>query len=220
MKNLIIVANWKANKTKDEAWDWFENFSKDSHDFSDKEIIICPPYTLLGKADYFISESNLKVKIGAQDVSAFEEGAYTGEISATQIKEFADFVIIGHSERREYLKEDEDIISKKVEMALKAGLTPIFCVSDGNSKIPKNVKIVAYEPVSAIGTGNSDTPQDAQSVARKIKSENIQVEKMLYGGSVTSQNVHEFVEMEDIDGVLVGGASLSPHEFLEIVKNA
>lgn len=218
MRDILIVANWKANKTKDEAWDWFEKFEKAKIDTTGKEIIICPPYTLLAKANYLVSENNLKLKIGAQDVSEFETGAYTGEISASQIKEFVQYVIIGHSERREYFHESDEALSKKVSNAISANVLPIFCVQSENTKIPIGVKIVAYEPIAAIGTGNSETPVDAEKIAKTIKDKNKEVAYVLYGGSVTDQNVKDFINMPNISGVLIGGASLDSPEFIKILQ--
>lgn len=220
MKNLLIVANWKENKTKNEAMDWFGKFKGEEVSLENKEIVVCPSYTLLAKAKYLISENNLEIKIGAQDVSRFEKGAYTGEVSATQIKEFADYVIIGHSERRKNFAEDDEMLEKKVSESTSFSLIPIFCVSSSNMEIPQGVTIVAYEPIEAIGTGNPDTPENANFVAKEIKNSNQQVLQVLYGGSVTAANVNSFTKMENIDGVLVGGASLDASTFLEITKNA
>lgn len=215
MKKLFIVANWKSNKTILQAKEWLEEISN----IENKEIIICPSFILLPLIRSSIIEHQLPFKVGAQDISAFDEGSYTGEVNGSQIKEFADYVIIGHSERRQYFSETDEIIFKKVEMAKKYNLTPIFCVQNENTPIPKDLEIVAYEPVFAIGTGNPDTPENAQKIAEIIKEKN-NVKYVLYGGSVTSHNVHAFTSIESVDGILVGKASLDAKEFGEIIKNA
>jgi triosephosphate isomerase len=221
MKNLFIVANLKSYKTETEAKEWLDVFAKikESEQNPDsKEIIICPPFTLLSLFKSYIMDNNLAVRIGAQNVSSFDEGAYTGEENAKQIKDFAEFVLIGHSERRKNFNETDGELSKKVELSLKYGLRPIFLVQNSDNLIPEGIETVAYEPVFAIGSGTPDTPENADSVSAKIKAKNI--ERVLYGGSVTSQNVKSFTGRENIDGVLVGGASLDAEEFIKIIQNA
>jgi triosephosphate isomerase len=221
MKNLLIVANLKSYKTEIEAKEWLEAFKKIKEfeqNLSQKETVICPPFTLLSLFHSFILDNALPASVGAQNISSFDEGAYTGEINARQVKDFAEFVLVGHSERRKNFNEKEEELSRKVEFSLKHGLTPIFLVSGSDDLIPAGVKIVAYEPVFAIGSGTPDNPENANSTSAKIKGKN--VEKVLYGGSVNPQNVKSFTGMENIDGVLVGGASLDAKEFIEIVQNA
>ena len=218
MKNIYIVANWKSNKTVGETKQWFKEFLKKEKNIGSKIIVVCPPFTSLYLAKELTANSPLK--IGAQNTSAFGRGAYTGEINAAQVKELADYVIIGHSERRNNFLENDEILEKKVDFAISAGLIPIFCVQNENTKIPSNIKIVAYEPVFAIGSGVADTPQNAQKVASSIKSKNPFIEEILYGGSVTKDNIKSFVEQKDINGVLVGGASLDPSSFTDLIINA
>lgn len=227
MKKIYIIANWKSNKTILQAGEWFQTLnnllaSRRSGQLTinkeKKEVIVCPPFTLLPFVKELIVNSQLSA-IGAQNISPFNEGAYTGEINAKQIKEFADYVIIGHSERRKYFNETDEILEKKVKMALKHNLAPIFCTQGVNTKIPQNAEIVAYEPVFAIGTGNPDTPENADQVAKQIKEKN-RIQYVLYGGSVTSDNVKNFIDMPNIDGVLVGGASLDAQEFYKIIQKA
>lgn len=213
MKHLVIVANWKANKICSELREWVQQISN-----SNREIIICPSFTLLHELHLIIKELNLPINLGAQDISSFDEGAYTGEVNGKQIKEFADYVIIGHSERRQNLKETDEMLVKKVQMAQKYLLTPIFCIQNKDTFIPEGVKIAAYEPVGAIGTGKPDTPENAEEVAKAVKEKGAQF--VLYGGSVTSVNVSGFTKMPSIDGVLVGGASLEALEFAKIIQNA
>ncbi|MBI2622753.1 MAG: triosephosphate isomerase [Candidatus Levybacteria bacterium] len=141
-------------------------------------------------------------------------------MNGKQMKEFADFVIIGHSERRQNFKETDEMLVKKVQMVQKYLLTPIFCIQNEDTFIPEGVKIVAYEPVEAIGTGNPDTPENAEKVARVIKNTHKDVMYVLYGGSVTSANISGFTKMPSIDGALVGGASLDAKEFTKIIQNA
>ncbi|OGH09734.1 MAG: hypothetical protein A2152_03940 [Candidatus Levybacteria bacterium RBG_16_35_6] len=221
MKKLLIVANWKSNKTHKEAKKWlteFLNFKQQITNLENKEIIVCPSYTLLAFLKLFTSENNLAIKIGSQDLSSFSTGAHTGEVNSEQIKEFADFTIIGHSERRR-MGEGDEALKQKVEKAKESGLEIIYCVSDLNQVIPGGIEIVAYEPIFAIGSGNPDTPENAQKTAEMIKGKT-GVKFVLYGGSVTSKNVDEFTKMEGIDGVLVGGASLDPVEFSKLILNS
>lgn len=222
MKKSFIVANWKSNLTSLEANEWLVKIANSKLQIvnsDDKEVIVCPPFTLLKDIESGIKNYELGFKVGTQNISPFDEGAYTGEISAKQAKEFADYVIIGHSERRKNFLESDEVLFKKAELANKYGLTPIFCVQDATTKIPENVEIVAYEPVFAIGTGNSDTPENAEEIAIKIKT-NKGVISVLYGGSVTSKNIKGFTQMPNIDGVLVGGASLDAQEFYAIIQNS
>lgn len=219
MKKIYIVANWKSNKIESEAKDWIQKFMNYDLGFINKEIIICPSFTLLSTFKSYFLNHKSSITIGAQDISPFSEGAYTGEINGKQVKEFADFSIIGHSERRKNFNENDDTLEKKVQAALKHGITPIFCVQGIDAKIPRNIKIVAYEPVFAIGTGNPDTPENADQAAKQIKERN-GTEYVLYGGSVTSKNVKDFTSKFNIDGILVGGASLDAKEFYSIIQNA
>lgn len=226
MKQLFIVANWKSNKTIPQTREWFAVISNSIHStnsgqefqISNKEIIVCPPFTALSMAKSLIDQYKLPIKLGAQDISPFRQGAYTGEVNGKQIREFADYVIIGHSERRIKFQESNEMLTQKVAMAKEHGLTPIFCVQDAQTQIPDGVTIVAYEPVFAIGSGNPDTPENADSVAKIIKQKGI--EYVLYGGSVKPENVVNFTSMLSIDGILVGGASLDAQTFSSIIKNA
>ncbi len=222
MKKLSIVANIKSYKNEVEAKEWLENFKKIKDlnlNPSDKEVIVCPSFTQLFSFHSFFSSNIITAYIGAQNVSPFEEGAYTGEVNAKQIKDFAKYVLIGHSERRKNFGETGDMLVNKVEVSLKYELVPIFLVQGKDTPIPDGVKLIAYEPVFAIGTGNPDTPPNANFVSKAIKSVRPDT-RVLYGGSVTSVNVRSFTEQPDIDGVLVGGSSLDAEEFIGIVKNA
>jgi triosephosphate isomerase len=222
MDKLFIVANLKSYKNESEAKNWLESFKKIKElnfDLSQKEVIICPSFAQLFSFFSYFSSNNINVKLGAQNVSPFDEGAFTGEVNAKQIKDFAEYVLIGHSERRTNFGESEDMIAKKVEVSLKYGLNPILLIQGHENTIPQQVNVVAYEPVSAIGTGNPDTPENADAVGSLIKSK-IRDGQFLYGGSVTSVNVKSFTTKTNIDGVLVGGASLDAEEFIRIIQNA
>lgn len=208
MKTVLIVGNWKSNKTVSEAKDWLSKFKN-----TRANVVLCVPYTLLP-----VMQGG-PFALGAQDVSPFDEGAYTGEVAALQIKELATWVIIGHSERRKYFGETDELLAKKTEMAKAAGLKVIFCVPDDMTVIPQGVDVVAYEPVWAIGTGKSDTPENANAVIARIKAKS-QVATVLYGGSVIPDNVASFVRQPAIDGVLPGGASLYPDKFSALIENA
>lgn len=220
MKKIYIIANWKSNKTIDEADAWLKQISSGKINFSEKEIIICPPFTLLSFFKQKLNTNNLGISLGSQNVSPFEKGAYTGEINAQQVNEFVKYVIIGHSERRINFKEDDSMLEAKVKQTNKYGLTPIYCVQNEKTFIPQGVTIVAYEPPTAIGTGHPDTPQNANFVAHQIKNRNPQIDIILYGGSVSSQNISSFITQEHISGVLVGGASLDASKFLELITSS
>ncbi len=220
MKKLLIVANWKSNKTVSQAKEWLEGLQIEDLGIKNKEVIICAPFTLLPFLRSYFLHPTSDIQLGGQDVSPFFEGAYTGAVNGKQLKEFADYVIIGHSERREHFHETDEELEQKVQQALAFGLTPVFCVQGVETPIPDGVAIVAYEPLSAIGTGNPDTPENAQEVARVIKEKHRMVHAVLYGGSVTPENVNSFTQMEHIDGVLVGGASLDSTVFTQLIENA
>lgn len=237
MKKVFIIANWKSNMTVEETNRWFEEESnieifitnalllKDKIGQTDeagfeKEIIICPPFTLFSTLKNLIEQKKLPFKIGAQNVSLFDQGPYTGEINAKQIKEFGDYVIIGHSERRRNMGESDEMTFQKTNQALKNGLTPIYCVQDENAHIPNGVRLAAYEPPGAIGTGNPDSPENAHRVAGEIKRKHPEIEDVIYGGSVNSENIQSYIQKDTISGVLVGGASLDPVKFAALVKEA
>lgn len=222
MKKISIIANLKSYKNEDEAKIWLENFKKVNElgiDPKQKEAIICPAFTQLFSFFSYFSSNDIKASLGAQDVSPFDEGAFTGEVSAKQLKDFATHVLVGHSERRKNFGETDEMLVKKVEMVLKYGLIPIFLVQGKETPIPQGITMVAYEPIFAIGTGNPDTPESADAVSKSIKASRPEL-RVLYGGSVKSGIVRSFTEKENIDGVLVGGASLDAEEFLKIIQNA
>ncbi len=221
MKKSYIIANWKSNKTIHQASMWLEEFKMQNLGLQifEKEIIVCPSFSLLSDMKSYIINHALPIKLGGQDISPFEHGAYTGAVNGEQIKEFADYVLIGHSERRKYFHEDSTLLEKKVKQARQYSLTPIYCVSDPREHIPEGVTIVAYEPIFAIGSGKPDTPQNVESAAQAIFKSNQEI-AVLYGGSVTAQNVSDFIKMPSISGVLVGKASLNPLDLIQIIHHA
>lgn len=223
MKKIFIVGNWKSNKTTSEAKIWLEEIAKYTFTSSpekEKYSIICPSFTLLPLLADGINTHKLSLIVGAQNISPFGMGAYTGEVNAVQAKEFASYVLIGHSERRRDFKETDEMLTKKVELALHAGLTPVYCIQNKDAYVPEGVTIVGYEPIWAIGTGKPETPENANEIARFVKRKYSYVQYVLYGGSVTPENVASFTSLPDINGVIPGGASLDPHIFSQLIEHA
>ncbi len=243
----LIAANWKMNKTVKETEEYIKSFIPLVESVKDREILICPPFTSLYSAGKLLVNSN--VKLGAQNCYYEKRGAFTGEISVDMLKELGcEYVIVGHSERRHIFGESDELINKKLTAVLEAGLRPIFCVGekieDRNAGmtfkvIETQLKIgltgiedfidrmdIAYEPVWAIGTGVPATPEDAREVHKFIKEfignlnhNSLDNTRILYGGSVKPENAKEFMKYEEIEGLLVGTASLDPHSFSHIVKS-
>lgn len=218
MKHILIAGNWKSNKTTVEAKEWLADFKIQALKITEEQvtIILFVPFTLLYPLKEAIAADHLPILLGAENVSPFPEGAETGEESASMVKDLADWVIIGHSERRKNFGETDDMLAKKVAEAKKAGLKIIYCVPDANTVVPEGVDVVGYEPVWAIGTGKTDSPENANSVTRAIKAKT-HVQTVIYGGSVTPANVASFVKEEYIDGVLPGGASLQAESFAGLI---
>jgi triosephosphate isomerase (TIM) len=218
MKNFFIAGNWKSNKTIMEATQWLEQFTVHSSRFTENvTVVVLAPFTDLFSLREKIKTKNTFIALGAQNISKFDEGAYTGEVTGKMIKEVADWVIIGHSERRKYFGETDTDLALKVEKAHAAGLKVIYCVPDDKTVVPVGVDVIGYEPVWAIGTGKTDSPENANAVVASIKSKtgaNI----VIYGGSVTAENVASFVSTPSIDGVLPGGASLDPEKFSHLIQ--
>ncbi|MBI4100605.1 triose-phosphate isomerase [Candidatus Microgenomates bacterium] len=217
MKPLIILGNWKANKSTEEALAWVEDFVKNWSSGGALEIILAPSFIHISFLARFIREKGLALKLSAQNVSQFNKGAYTGEVAAEMLRGLVEYSLIGHSERRKNFGETDEILAQKVRQALANGINPVYCISESQMSIPEGVKIVAYEPLFAIGSGRPDTPENADSVAAEIKKKGDF--KVLYGGSINAENVYSFVSQPHIDGVLVGGASLSSQEFLSITNH-
>ena len=241
----IVAANWKMHKTYEEVISYIKAFLEKDIDFEKKDVLIYPPCLYVCEVSKLLEKSNIKV--GAQNVYYEKKGAFTGEISPVMVKSCkAHYVLIGHSERRHILKESDELIRKKVISSLEEGLKVMLCVGEtleeresqltfnviesqlklalaGLEEWFENIEI-AYEPVWAIGTGKSANPEDASKIHSFIKDILKDIAKkdtdirVLYGGSVNSQNAKEFLKAPNVDGLLVGGASLDPNTFLEIIN--
>ena len=244
----LIAGNWKMHKTTSEAVETAGELAKLVADSRDVDIMIAPVFTALDPVSKVIKNS--KVGLGAQNLHWEKEGAYTGEISAQMlVSAGCQYVIIGHSERRQYFGETDETVNKKIQAAITADLIPVFCVGETEvereagqtfSVLDKQVKkglegkfaedlgtlVIAYEPVWAIGTGKTATKEQAQEAHQYIRSlldksygnAFSQTIRILYGGSVKPDNVTQLMQMPDIDGALVGGASLKADSFSQIVK--
>lgn len=234
MKKTLIVANWKENLTTAEAERWVGELNKELRSKNQgTEVVICPSFVLVPVINSLFSILDSPHRLGAQDVSRFEEGQYTGEVSAKMLKDFVKYVIVGHSERRKYFGETDGDVAAKSVLSLKYGLIPIVCVStveevrgwkvDAGKEAGRLMledTIFVYEPVGAISTEGQfhpDDPEHANSMAKEIKDIVGQNVRVLYGGSVNAKNAKDFVSQPDIDGVLVGQASLDAEEFTKIV---
>ena len=247
MRKKVIAGNWKMNMLPDETIKYIDELAKLVKD-TKNEVILSVPYTDLFYA--LLTAQNTNIKIGAQNMHYEEKGAYTGEVSGKMLKSInVDYVIIGHSERRQYFNETDESVNKKVKAAFANGLKPIVCVGETLEQreenktveiITKQVElalkglteaqventIIAYEPIWAIGTGKTATSEDANNSIKAIRNkiaeiygQNIADRVIIqYGGSVKSKNAKELFTMSDIDGGLVGGASLEPEEFSKIVN--
>ena len=247
MRIPVIAGNWKMNKNNEDTRKFIQEFDKLVGN-TEVEVVLCPPFTSLEAASQLLKNSS--VKLGAQNMSWEDQGAFTGEISPDMLIDLGvEFVILGHSERRQIFEETDQTINKKVVKALNKGIRPILCVGEtleereggkafnivksqllkGFESISENEAskvIVAYEPIWAIGTGKTASPKDANEMATFIRStlkdlftEDISEEMIIqYGGSVKPANVEEIMNQIDIDGALVGGASLKPKDFIEIVN--
>jgi triosephosphate isomerase len=251
MRKTIIAGNWKLYKTIAEAIELANGLKRELFSLEDSvDIVICPAFTALSETAEVIAESN--IQLGAQDVYWQEEGAFTGEVSCKMIKDAGcNFVIIGHSERRQYFGETNETVNHKLKAALKSGLTPIICVGESLAEREKGLTfkvledhlqnglkdisqeealktVIAYEPVWAIGTGKTATPEQAEEAQKYIRdllsklynkeaADNMRIQ---YGGSVKPENIAELMRQPDIDGALVGGASLTIEAFSTIIKKA
>ena len=247
MRRKVIAGNWKMNMLPNEAIDFIQELTPLVKD-TKNEVVLCVPYTDLFYALLHVQDTN--IKIGAQNMHWEEKGAYTGEVSAPMLKSIGvEYVIIGHSERRQYFAETDETVNKKIKSAFANDLKPIVCVGESLEQreagkteevITKQVElalaglteeqvkntIIAYEPIWAIGTGKTATKEDANATIMQIRKKIAEIygqneaEGVIiqYGGSVKSSNAKELFEMSDIDGGLVGGASLKAEEFSKIVK--
>ncbi len=245
MRKPLIAGNWKMNKTPSEAKTFAEQL-KSSQMSQNVEVLVCPPFTALCKVIKVLKGTNIKV--GAQNMHWETKGAYTGEISAEFLLDAGcQYVILGHSERRQYFGETDETVNKKMLTALKVGLKPIMCVGEHLSEreagktfevIKRQIEgglanitslenvVIAYEPVWAIGTGKTATPEQAdevhafvrENISKKYGNETANQIRILYGGSVTPENVDNLMAKPNIDGALVGGASLKLDAFLRLIN--
>ncbi len=252
MRKTIIAGNWKMYKTIAQAIELANGLKRVLFDLESEsmDIILCPSYTALSEVAEVISESN--IQLGAQGIFWQDEGAFTGEVSPLMLKDAGcSFVIIGHSERRQYFGETNETVNKKIKAALKQGLTPIVCVGETlkekednktfkvlDEHIQNGLKdlieeearnlVIAYEPVWAIGTGKTASAAQAQEAHKYIRGLLVKMYnndladsiRIQYGGSVKPENISELMQQPDIDGALVGGASLTVDSFAAIVKKA
>lgn len=219
-KNIWIIANWKSNKTITEALDWVSQVGPNIPKSENLKVVVCPTFSCLSEIKKTTKIGGFPIMVGSQDLSAFGVGAYTGEESASLIKELVDLSIIGHSERRQNFSETDEIVAKKVQQAKDSNLTPLVCVQGVDTLVPEGCKLIAYEPIFAIGSGNPDTPENANNVAKTLKEKYGADLEVLYGGSVTSGNIKAFLNQENLNGVLIGRASLDAAEFIKIVKES
>jgi triosephosphate isomerase len=249
-KRPLIAGNWKMYKTASEAVTLVQTLKAAAHTISNVTIVICPPFTALSEVSKVLKDT--AINLGAQNMYSAPEGAFTGEISPTMLKDSGcRYVILGHSERRQYFKEDDILIHEKVKTALKYSIIPIVCV--GETLAERDAKkhfdvvktqfdesighlekediakvVIAYEPVWAIGTGKTATPDQAEqmhSYIRRLLNERYSQEvgsriPLLYGGSVKPDNTKSLMEKPNIDGALVGGASLKAESFAQIIQEA
>ena len=215
---MWIIANWKSNKTIAEALDWIGKVGPDLEKRENLKVVVCPNYTDIEEVKKAILVGNYPMLVGAQDLSPFDNGPYTGEESARILKDLVDLVILGHSERRQNFAETDQMVAEKVKRALEHDIIPLVCAQNKETSVPEGVKLVAFEPVSAIGTGNPDSPADASAVAEFFKDKYDNNLEVLYGGSVDGQNAKAFLQQKNISGLLVGTASLDPDEFIKIVE--
>lgn len=202
-----------------ETKEWFQVFSSHfvQHPLSKElTIVLGVPFTLLSTAKEIIEKEHLHLALAAQDVSPFGKGPYTGEISAEMIAELASYVLIGHSERRQYFAESDEELSYQVLQAKTAGLTVIYCVSCESERIPPAVDIVAYEPVEAIGSGKPENVSHVSAVCQKIHD--TLHKPVVYGGSITGGVVSPYIKTPSVNGLLIGGASLDPRSFFTIAE--
>lgn len=245
MRLPMIAGNWKMNTTASEAVELVKNVRKGLTGAYDVEVVVCPPFVFLVPVKDALKGSS--VKLGAQNTYFAEKGAYTGEISPLMLSDLCDYVIIGHSERRQFFGDSDDVVNKKLSAVLKTGLKPILCVGEKLEEneagktgevITRQLKsaleglecsgtlVVAYEPIWAIGTGRAAQGKQVNDTARLIRDTLAEIGgqevsgdiRILYGGSVTADNICEFIEQSEIDGALVGGASLKAGQFADIIQ--
>lgn len=210
-----FIANWKANKNLKEGAEWIDKFLTLPIHSDRIKVVICPPHPLIYPLKQKLP-TNTSISLGSQDLSTFESGSYTGEVTAKSLRGLVDFTIIGHSERRKYFNENDEVLFRKTQLAKQYNIEPIYCVRDEKDKIPYGVKIIAYEPVYAIGSGFNEPIEKVLEMKQKIHLP--PQTALLYGGSIDQNNADSYLSSAEIGGLLVGNASLDPREFFEIVK--
>lgn len=220
MKNIWIIANWKSNKNIVEALQWIELVGPQVPKRENLKVVVCPTFVCLEEVKKTILVGGFPIIVGSQDLSPYDGGAYTGEETARILRDLVDLSILGHFERRKNFGETNDMVADKVNQARQYNIKPLVCVQDDNTPVPSGVKLVAYEPIFAIGTGNPDTPANAEEIAQTIINKCGEEVEVLYGGSVTSENAGAFLKQENISGLLIGRASLEADEFIKIVEIA
>jgi len=224
-KKLFIAGNWKSFKSLKDADDWLASFAKlfRTHTISkDVTVILCPPYTLLAYCSEQVKSLGLPIELGGQDVSPFTEGAYTGEINAKQLSEFADWTIVGHSERRKNLGETDNLLFKKVDQAKEHRLKVLYCVQNETVAVPQRADVIAYEPpwaISAVSGWKAENPESAERICAQIAAAHPHT-PILYGGSSSPENIISYLTQPSIWGVLSGGASLDPVKFFSMIESA
>ena len=247
MTSTIVAGNWKMNTTPAEARALVAAMIPGLEQVGGVEMVVCPPFVALEAVSGLLRGT--RVALGAQDLHYEDEGAFTGAVSGKMLEGLCDYVIVGHSERRSIFGETDDVVGRKVAAARRAGLRPILCVGErmdereagsAEAVVERQLRraladaessdglVVAYEPVWAIGTGRAATPGDAQSMMAHVRRVLASLfgagpadgVPLLYGGSVTADNVAGFVRQDDVNGALVGGASLSAGGFAQLVRNA
>lgn len=212
-----FIANWKANKNFDEAISWVNELTHLRQGFGGQAswtIIICPAYPLIAPVKKAVG-NRPNIFIGAQDVSQFDKGAHTGEVPAYSLAGLVDFAIVGHSERRD-MGETDEVIESKIRNLQKYNIKPILCIRGKNDKIPPNISFVAYEPVENIGTGKNKLLKETLEVKKTLNLNKSTA--FIYGAGVSEGNIKEYLESSEIDGLLMGTASLDPQSFYRIIS--
>lgn len=223
-----LVGNWKSYNTLTQTTLWLEEFAKIyTPPKTNISLVICAPFTNLAEANRLVNHLHLPLQMGAQDVSAFGQGKHTGEITADMLSELTSFCLVGHSERRRELGETSALVAQKTRQLLEASITPIICLDVPyleeqikellNLQLPLKSCLFAYEPLAAIGTGKAADPDQAEIVAGKISFLTESQCPILYGGSITSENIAGFLDKQHLDGVLVGTDSLSVDSFVKLM---
>jgi triosephosphate isomerase len=223
-----LIGNWKSYNTISQTHLWFEEFKKKLLPRTPLTTVICAPFTSLAEANRLIHQFNLPLEMGAQDVSPYPEGKHTGEVTARMLSELTRFCLVGHSERRRELGETSQLVAQKTRLLLEQSLIPIICLDTPyldeqikellNLQLPLASCIFAYEPLSAIGSGRPANPRDAEVIAEKISFLTESLCPILYGGSVTEENLGAFLAKDHFDGALVGGDSLEATSFVKLIQ--